>query len=80
MITRQRAIQSTKLILILSVLSFWFVLVNSGPTITGGLLVYEVGTANVGLASADYDKMISAQNRILQTLRKEITDTIKANR
>jgi len=80
MITRQRAIRSTKLILILSVLSFWFVLLNSGPTMAGSLLVYEVGTADVGLASAGYDKMISAQNRILQTLRKEITDTIKANR
>ena len=80
MITRQRAIQSTKLILILSVLSFWFVLLNSGPTMAGGLLVYEVGTADVGLASAGYDKMINAQNRIVHKLSKEITDTIKANR
>ena len=61
-------------------LSFWFVLLNSGPTMAGGLLVYEVGTADVGLASAGYDKMISAQNRILHKLSKEITDTIKANR
>jgi len=34
----------------------------------GDLLVYEVGTADVGLASAGYDKMISAQNRILHNV------------
>ena len=53
MTTQQRAIRSTKLILIASAL--WLGLLNPGPTNAGGLIAYEIGTADVGLASAGYN-------------------------
>lgn len=52
MITQQRAILCCKLLVIAAVL-WWGML--SGLAVAGGLLSYEVGTADVGLASAGYN-------------------------
>jgi long-chain fatty acid transport protein len=52
MFTQQRAICGCKLLLIAAVL--WSGML-SGPAMAGGLLAYEVGTADVGLASAGYN-------------------------
>ena len=51
--TQQRAIRGTKLILIAS--AFWLGSVAVGQVFAGGLIAYEVGTADVGLASAGYN-------------------------
>jgi len=50
--TQQRAIRGTKLILIVSAL--WLGVLGAGQAVAGGLLLYEVGTADVGLASAGW--------------------------
>ena len=50
MAIQQRKIRCTKLVLIVSAL--WLGLLGAGPAAAGGLLLYEVGTADVGLASA----------------------------
>ena len=52
MTTQQRAIRGTKLILIVSAL--WLGVLGAGQAVAGGLLLYEVGTADVGLASAGW--------------------------
>ena len=52
MFTQQRAIRSSIIILIASVV--WLGVLNPGPAIAGGLIAYEFGTAEVGLASAGY--------------------------
>ena len=52
MTTQQRAIRGTKLILIASAL--WLGVLGAGQAVAGGLLLYEVGTADVGLASAGW--------------------------
>ena len=52
MFTRQRAIRGSILILIAVVV--WLSMLNPGPATAGGLIAYEVGTADVGLASAGY--------------------------
>lgn len=53
MFTQQRAIGGFKLFLMASVL--WLGVLCPGPAMAGGLIVYEVGTADVGLASAGYN-------------------------
>ncbi len=53
MFTRQTAIGCVKLIWVASILGFG--LCTSVPTEAGGLLLYEFGTADVGLASAGYN-------------------------
>lgn len=53
MFTQQRAIHSFKLIIIASVL--WLGVLGYGPAMAGGLIAYEIGTADVGLASAGYN-------------------------
>jgi long-chain fatty acid transport protein len=52
MAKQQRAIRGTKLILIVSAL--WLGVVGPGQAVAGGLLLYEVGTSDVGLASAGW--------------------------
>jgi long-chain fatty acid transport protein len=52
MTTWQRANGGTKLVLIVSAL--WLGLLGAGPAAAGGLLLSEVGTADVGLASAGW--------------------------
>jgi long-chain fatty acid transport protein len=53
MTTHQRPIRGMKLTLIASVI--WLGVLGPGPAMAGGLLAYEVGTADVGLASAGYN-------------------------
>ena len=53
MFTQQRAIRGIKLILIASVL--WVGVLSPGPGLAGGLIAYEFGTADDGLASAGFD-------------------------
>jgi len=52
MFTKQKAIRGIKLILIAS--GLWLGVFSSVPVMAGGLIAYEVGTADVGLASAGY--------------------------
>jgi long-chain fatty acid transport protein len=52
MTTQQRSIRFTKLILIASALWLW--VLGAGQAVAGGLLLYEVGTPDVGLASAGW--------------------------
>jgi len=49
----QRAIRSTKLVLITVALCLGAL--GPGPAMAGGLIAYEVGTADLGLASAGYN-------------------------
>jgi len=49
---QQREIRCTKLILIASAL--WLGVLGAGQAVAGGLLLYEIGTADVGLASAGW--------------------------
>jgi long-chain fatty acid transport protein len=51
--TQQRVIRVAKLILIISVLSLG--VLGPGRAMAGGIIAYEVGTADVGLASAGYN-------------------------
>jgi len=53
MFTRQKTIECVKLILVISMLGFG--LLTPLPAEAGGLLLYEFGTADVGLASAGYN-------------------------
>jgi len=53
MTTQQGAVRGMKLVLIVSVLGLG--LLGPGPAMAGGLILYEVGTADVGLASAGYN-------------------------
>ena len=53
MFTRQRTIGYDKLILVIFMLGL--VVFGSDPAVAGGLLFYEFGTADVGLASAGYN-------------------------
>jgi long-chain fatty acid transport protein len=53
MFTRQKTTECVKLILVISMLGFG--LFTSVPAEAGGLLLYEFGTADVGLASAGYN-------------------------
>jgi long-chain fatty acid transport protein len=53
MFRQQRAIHGFKLILVASVL--WVGVLGIGPAMAGGLISYEFGTADVGLASAGYN-------------------------
>ncbi len=52
MFAQKREIRGAKFIMILSVL--WLGVLNSSPAMAGGLIAYEFGTAEVGLASAGY--------------------------
>ena len=52
MFTQRREIRGATITLILSVL--WLGVLNSSPALAGGLIAYEFGTAEVGLASAGY--------------------------
>ena len=52
MFTRQRSIRGAKLILIAALL--WLGVLNPNVAMGGGLIAYEFGTAEVGLASAGY--------------------------
>jgi len=54
--TQQRAIRGTKLILMVSAL--WLGVLGAGQAVAGGLLLYEVGTSDVGLASAGWGALI----------------------
>ena len=62
MTTRQKAIRGTKLILIASAL---WLLLGAGEAVAGGLLLYEVGTADVGLASAGWGARAQDASAIL---------------
>jgi long-subunit fatty acid transport protein len=53
MFTRQGVTRGFELILIASVL--WLGVLGPLPAMAGGLIAYEVGTADVGLASAGYN-------------------------
>ena len=53
MTSQQAAIRGTKLLLMALVL--WLGLLGPGQAMAGGLIAYEVGTADVGLASAGYN-------------------------
>lgn len=53
MFTRQRTIRYGKLILVVLMLGLG--VLGSDPAVAGGLLFYEFGTADVGLASAGYN-------------------------
>ncbi|MGD2000831.1 MAG: outer membrane protein transport protein [Desulfobacterales bacterium] len=53
MLTRQRAIRCVKYIFIALMLGLG--MFGSDPAVAGGLLLYEFGTADVGLASAGYN-------------------------
>ena len=61
--TRQRAIRGTKLILIASAL--WVGMLGTDPAMAGGILLYEVGTADVGLASAGWGARAQDASTIL---------------
>jgi len=61
--TQQRAIRGTKLILITSAL--WLGVLGAGEAVAGGLLLYEVGTADVGLASAGWGARAQDASAIL---------------
>ncbi len=63
MTTQQRAIRGTKLILIVSAL--WQGVLGAGQAVAGGLLLYEVGTADVGLASAGWGARAQDASAIL---------------
>jgi long-chain fatty acid transport protein len=63
MSTQQRAIRGAKLILIVSAL--WLGLLGAGQAVAGGLLLYEVGTADVGLASAGWGARAQDASAIL---------------
>jgi long-chain fatty acid transport protein len=63
MSTQQRAIRGTKLILIASAL--WLGVFGAGQAVAGGLLLYEVGTADVGLASAGWGARAQDASAIL---------------
>jgi long-chain fatty acid transport protein len=51
--TRKKAIRVARLILIIPAL--WLGVLSSGQAMAGGLIAYEIGTADVGLASAGYN-------------------------
>jgi len=51
--TQKRAIRGTELILIISALCLG--VLAAGQALAGGLIAYEIGTADVGLASAGYN-------------------------
>jgi len=51
--TQKRAIRGTELILIISALCLG--VLSAGQALAGGLIAYEIGTADVGLASAGYN-------------------------
>ena len=53
MTSQQAAIRGTKLLLMALVL--WLGLLGPGQAMAGGLIAYEVGTADVGLASVGYN-------------------------
>jgi long-subunit fatty acid transport protein len=53
MTTQQRALCGTKLMFIISALSLGIFV--PGMALGGGLIAYEIGTADVGLASAGYN-------------------------
>ena len=53
MFTQQSAIRAFNIILIVSMV--WLGAFNAGPARAGGLILYEFGTADVGLASAGFN-------------------------
>jgi long-chain fatty acid transport protein len=53
MFTQRRTIRGFKLLLMTSAL--WVGVLSPGLTMAGGLIAYEFGTADVGLASAGYN-------------------------
>jgi long-chain fatty acid transport protein len=61
--TQQRAIRGTKLILIVS--GLWWAFLCPGQAFAGGLIAYEVGTADVGLASAGYNARAQDASTVL---------------
>ena len=63
MTKQQRAMHNTKLILIAAVL--WLGVLGAGQAVAGGLLLYEVGTADVGLASAGWGARAQDASTIL---------------
>jgi long-chain fatty acid transport protein len=63
MATQQRAIGGTKLIFMISALSLS--VLGSGTAMAGGILLYEVGTADVGLASAGYNARAQDASTVL---------------
>jgi len=63
MTTQQRAIRGTNLIVIVSAL--WLGVLGAGEAVAGGLLLYEVGTADVGLASAGWGARAQDASAIL---------------
>jgi long-chain fatty acid transport protein len=63
MTEHSRAIRGTKLILLASAL--WMSVIGTGHAVAGGLLLYEVGTADVGLASAGWGARAQDASAIL---------------
>ena len=63
MTTLQRAIRGTKPILIVS--AFWLVVLGACQAMAGGILLYEAGTPDVGLASAGWGARAQDASTIL---------------
>ena len=53
MVTQLRILRGVRVILIAS--AFWLGVLGAGTAMAGGLIAYEIGTADVGLASAGYN-------------------------
>lgn len=53
MVMQQSAIRAINIILIVSLV--WLGVLSTGPAVAGGLILYEFGTADVGLASAGFN-------------------------
>jgi long-subunit fatty acid transport protein len=66
MTTQQKAIRCAKLVLIAS--SLWLWVLGAGEAVAGGLLLYEVSTADVGLASAGWGARAQDASAVLTNL------------
>ena len=64
---RQNTICGKKFIFILSTLILGFLGPGALPAMAGGLIVYKIGTADVGLASAGYNDGRRTPRRYSQT-------------
>jgi long-chain fatty acid transport protein len=63
MTAHRRGIRGIKLILIATAL--WLCVLGAGQAMAGGLIAYEVGTADVGLASAGYNARAQDASTVL---------------
>ena len=63
MFSRQGAIRVFRIISIVSLV--WLGVISTGPAMAGGLILYEVGTADVGLASAGFNARAQDASTVL---------------